>query len=170
MKSSLPYCIAEQVPAAAGIYHRLILVVGPPRTGKTTALRDLAEDRSWPLVNVNLSLSERLLELTSRQRALNVQRLLDQIAKEHESEVLILDNTEVLFSPDLQQDPLRLLQGLARNRTVIAAWAGEREGENLTYANPAHPEFKRYQKPDAVIVPTPDAPGAAQQTGIKESI
>ena len=123
----------------------------------------------WPLVNVNLSLSERLLELTSRKRALKVPQLLDQVAKEHEGEVILLDNTEILFSPELKQDPLRLLQGLSRNRTVVATWAGKQDGESLTYAEPTHPEFKRYQKPDAVIVPTLDAQGSVPQTRNKES-
>ena len=169
MVASLSQRITEQIPSTTSLYHRLILVVGPPRSGKTTAFRNIAAEHAWPLVNVNLSLSERLLELTSRQRALKVSRLLHQLVKEHEGEVLILDNIEVLFSPELQQDPLRLLQGLARNRTVIAAWAGESEGQSLTYAEPTHPEFKRYQKPDAVIVPTLDAQGSVPQTRNKES-
>jgi len=116
-------------------------------------MRELAETPGRSLVNVNLSLSQRLLELTARQRALRVSVLLDEIAKEHEGDVLLLDNTEVLFSPELQQDPLRLLQGLARNQTVVAVWAGESENDNLTYADPVHPEFRRCPKPDAVIVP-----------------
>jgi predicted AAA+ superfamily ATPase len=152
MNSSLQNRIAEQVSVAAGLYHRLILVVGPPRTGKTTALRNLSEEHSWPLVNVNLSLSERMLELTSKQRALRAEPLLAQLIKEHEGEVVILDNTEILFSLELQLDPLRLLKGLSRNRTVIAAWAGEQEGKVLTYANPVHTEFKRSDNPDSVIV------------------
>ena len=93
MAAPLSHRIAEQVPAAATLYHRLILVAGPPRTGKTTALRDLARERSWPLVNVNLSLSELLLELTCRQRALKVPRLLDQVTKEHDGDLVMLDNT-----------------------------------------------------------------------------
>ncbi len=169
MVRTLSRRIAEQVPAAAVLYHRLILVVGPPRTGKTTSLRELADERSWPLLNVNLSLSGRMLELTSRQRALRLPRLLGHAAKEHGSDVLILDNIEVLFSPELKQDPLRLLQGLARNRTVISAWAGVYEGDSLTYADPTHPEFRRYHKPGIVIVPTLDVPGAKALTGNRES-
>ncbi len=169
MPDTLTQRISEQVPIASGLYHQLILVVGPPRSGKTTALRKLATEQSWPMVNVNLTLSERLLELTTRQRALRVQRLLDQIAKERESEILILDNTEVLFSLELQQDPLRLLQGLARNRVVIAAWAGEAMDENLTYADPAHPEHRSYQKPGAIIVTTRDIQKHGSQAGKKES-
>ena len=161
--------IIEQVPGAATLYHRLILVTGPPRTGKTTALRELHTEQRWPLVNVNLSLSERLLELTTKQRALKVAGQLENLAREHEGDVLILDNTEVLFSLELQQDPLRLLQGLARNRTVIAAWAGEYQGASLTYADAAHPEHRRYSQPDGVIVPTDETSGAQTDKAKKES-
>ena len=165
--SGLAVRVQNQISTAACLYHRLILVVGPPRTGKTATLRELAEAHSWPLVNVNLALSERLLELTSRQRTLKVPQLLDQLAKEQESEVILLDNTEIFYSPELRQDPLRLLQGISRNRTVVVAWAGRQEGDNLTYADPAHPEFRRYHDPDAVIVPTLDVQDDGQ-TGSKE--
>jgi hypothetical protein len=63
------------------------------------------------MVAVNLELSERLLELTSKQRALRAPRLLGEIADGHPGDVLLLDNTEILFSTELQQDPLRLLLG-----------------------------------------------------------
>lgn len=168
MPSQLAENIAEKVPAAADLYHQLVLVVGRPRTGKTVALNKLAETRSWPLVNVNHTLCERLLELTIRQRALQVQKLLGQIAREHDGEVLLLDNMEVLFSKELQQDPLRLLQGLSRNQTIVATWAGEYDGDNLTYAESAHPEFRRYYKPDAIIVSTLDATGETKQSGNEE--
>ena len=78
MPAPLSQRIAERVPTAGGLYHRLILLVGRPRTGKTTALRELVADKGWPLVNVNLALAERLLELTAKQRALRVARLLQR--------------------------------------------------------------------------------------------
>jgi len=145
--------IAEGVAGASQLYHRLLLVVGPPRTGKTTALLDIRKREGWPLVNINLTLSERLLDLTTRQRALRVARMLDEVAAETDGDVVLLDNTEVLFNAELKQDPLRLLQGLARNRTIVASWAGDYSSEILSYAKPAHPEYKRYRNPDAIIVP-----------------
>ena len=169
MTPELSNRIAEQVPESSSSYHRLILVVGPPRSGKTTALRLLAEECSWPMINVNLLLSERLLELTTRQRSLNVPNILNQIIRDHGDGILLLDNTEVLFSPELQHDPLRLLQGVTRNRTVIASWAGEIDGENLTYAEAAHPEFRRYQQPNTVIVSTLGEPNVKTPVGDKES-
>jgi len=157
MAATLSHRIADRVPEAAGLYHRLVLVVGPARTGKTTALQDLAQDHGWPLVNVNLELSERLLDLTTKQRARRVQLLLGEIADRHHGEVLLLDNTEIMFSTELQRDPLRLLQGLCRNRTVVATWSGEMDDENLVYASPGHPEHRRCPRPQALVVLAVDA-------------
>lgn len=155
--------ILSRIPETAARYHRLLLVVGPPRSGKTTALRELARSRGWPLVNVNLLLSQQLLELTAKQRAVRVPRLLDAIVQEAVADVVLLDNIEVLFSTELAQDPLRLLQGLARNRTIVATWTGAFVDGRLTYAEPGHPEERDYRDPDAVIVPA-EAPQPGHAT------
>jgi hypothetical protein len=66
--------------------------------------------------------------------------------------VVMLDNIELLFAPELEQDPLRLLQRLSRNLTIVAAWPGTVDGGCLTYAEPGHPETRRYSSPQACIV------------------
>ena len=160
MASSFADRIFEQAPDAAGLYHRLVLAVGSAQEGKTIALRQLAESEGWPRINVNLKLAEKLLDLTHRQRAVRVAALLDDVVKEDEAPVVLLDNIEMLFATELSQDPLRLLQGLSRNRTVIAAWPGAYDGQSLTYAEPGHAEFRKYTRPDAVIVPANADPAA----------
>jgi hypothetical protein len=65
-----------------------------------------------------------MLDLTERQRALQLPRLLGEIVGEATGELVLLDNIEILFDVHLKQDPLRLLQGLSRNKTVVAAWNG----------------------------------------------
>jgi hypothetical protein len=149
--------INERIPDAGSLYHRLVLAVGPARTGKTGALTALAGARGWPRINVNLQLAERLLDLTQKQRAVRVAGLLDDIVKSAASDVVLLDNIEMLFAAELAQDPLRLLQGLSRNRTIVASWPGAFDGQTLTYAEPGHREFKKYVAPQAVIVSTADA-------------
>jgi len=151
---SLADRIVAAAPDAAPLYHRLILVVGPPQSGKTSALREAAEDQGWPIVNLNLRLSERLLELTRRQRAISVSRLVDELIRSEGGDAVALDNIELLFDPGLAVDPLRLLQTLARDRTLVVAWPGSFDGTSLTYAQPGHPESKRYAQPDAIIVAT----------------
>ncbi|HAP32294.1 MAG TPA: BREX-3 system P-loop-containing protein BrxF, partial [Firmicutes bacterium] len=123
--------VMQSIDQAAGLYHRLVMLVAPAGTGKTAALQDVHARTAAPLVNVNLELSRRMLDLTSRQRALLLPRLLAEIVGA--TDVVLLDNIELLFDVSLKQDPLRLLQGLSRNKTVVAAWSGEiwTEGRGL---------------------------------------
>jgi len=166
--------VMRKIKQAAELYHRLMLVVAPAGAGKTTALTYVKERIGAPLVNVNLELSRRMLELTERQRALQLPRLLREIVDDAASEVVLLDNLEILFDISLQQDPLRLLQGLSRNKTVVAAWNGkitsdewkvmrdERKPNDsllitqssslyMTYAVPDHPEYRRYLVRDFLV-------------------
>jgi hypothetical protein len=108
-----------------------------------------------PLVNVNLELSCRMLDLTERQRALQLPRLLGEIVSET-GELVLLDNIEILFDVRLKQDPMRLLQGLSRNKTVVAAWNGSIVDGHMTYAVPDHPEYRRYPIHD-FLVASPEA-------------
>jgi hypothetical protein len=132
------------------------MLVAPAGAGKTAVLQDVHERTAAPLVNVNLELSRRMLDLTERQRALQLPRILADIVGASATDVVLLDNIEVLFDVSLKQDPLRLLQGLSRNRTVVAAWGGSIDGEHMVYATPDHPEFKRYPLRDFLVV-NPDA-------------
>lgn len=135
---------------AATLYHRLVLVIGPAGSGKTRLLQATAAEQGWPLINLNQRLSEQLLELTQRQRALRVPRLVGDVLAGTRAPVMLIDNLELLFSPDLAQDPLRLLQGVARNQTVVASWPGSISGKQLTYAEPSHREYRRYPELDAL--------------------
>ncbi len=166
MSQPLSQRIAESVIAAANLYHRLVLVVGPTRSGKTTALNDLALEQGWPFINVNLTLSERLLELTVRQRSLRCARIVEEILGVVDSPVVLLDNLEMLFQPELAQDPLRLLQSLSRDRTVIATWRGHLQGGALIYASPEHPEYRRYDDPQSLIVISAEASFPARRVSV----
>lgn len=151
MTESLADQIVQKINQAPALYYRLILVVAPAGAGKTAALQNVQEQIPAHLVNVNLALSRQLLELTERQRALQIPRLLEKIVG-NDNEVVLLDNIEVLFDISLQQDPLRLLQRLSRNKIIVAAWNGNIDEDSLIYATPAHPEYRRYSIQDVLIV------------------
>lgn len=157
MVTSLSTQIKDVLPKTQDTYYKLILAVGSARAGKTAAITELAAQNKWPRVNVNLCLSEKLLELTHRQRAVRVAGILDDTLRDVNSKVVLLDNIELLFATELAQDPLKLLQSLSRNRTIVAAWPGNFDGAALTYAEPGHPEGRRYPTPQAVIVKAGEA-------------
>ncbi|MCX6569834.1 MAG: BREX-3 system P-loop-containing protein BrxF [Candidatus Aminicenantes bacterium] len=150
--------VIRRIGQAAELYHRLVILVAPAGAGKTAALQDVHERTAAPLVNVNLELTRRMLDLTERQRALQLPRLLAEIvyASASAAEVILLDNIEILFDVSLKQDPLRLLQGLSRNKTVVAAWGGSIDDKQLLYATPGHTEYKRYPIRDFLVV-SPEA-------------
>ncbi|GIX46035.1 MAG: ATPase AAA [Candidatus Tectimicrobiota bacterium] len=136
--------VLQKLGEARALYYRLLLVVALAGSGKTSALQAVSALTSAPLLNVNLELSRRMLDLPERRRALQLPRLL--------------------------QDPLRLLQKISRYKTIVAAWPGEvvdpdvacgREdtrrttpdaGRYLTYAAADHPEDRRYPIRDVLVV------------------
>jgi SAM-dependent methyltransferase len=152
MAESLADKVIRRIDQAAEQYHRLVVLVAPSGAGKTAALQAVHERTSAPLVNVNLELSRRMLDLTERQRALQLPRLLAEIVGASAADVVLLDNIEALFDVSLMLDPLRLLQGLSRNKTVVAAWSGSVEGKHMVYATPDHAEYKRYPLLDFLVV------------------
>ena len=147
--------IMRKVQKAAELFHRLILVIAPAGAGKTAALQIVRDRTGVPLVNVNLELSRRMLELTGIQRTLQLLPLLREIVGNGGDEVILLDNIEVIFDVGLRQDPLRLLKELSRNKTVVASWNGTIVGDFLTYAAPSHQEYRRYPVRD-FLVASPD--------------
>ncbi len=150
--------IVRRIDQAAELYYRLVMLVAPAGAGKTAALQDVRDSIGAPLVNVNLDLSRRMLDLTERQRALLLPRLLSEMVDAARADVVLLDNIEILFEVGLKQDPLRLLQGLSRNKTVVAAWNGSIVDSSLIYAAPAHPEYRRYPARD-LLVASPQVTG-----------
>ena len=144
--------LIQSIDQAAQLYHRLILLAAPAGAGKTAALREVHRRTKAPAVNVNLELSRRMLDLTERQRALQLPRLLQDIVDSSQAEVILLDNIELLFDVSLKQDPLRLLQGLSRNKKEVVAWNGSIQDSYLTYATPGHPEYRRYPIGELMVI------------------
>lgn len=147
-------------------YNRLVLVVAQSGSGKTEALIGVSEQAGARYVNVNLELSERLLDLTPHQRQLKTSEKLAELVSDSridgsnngETRLVVLDNIEILFDVSLKLDPLTCLQQLSRNTTLIASWNGLIDNGNLIYARPGHPEYRKYDARDLLIVELKGAP------------
>ncbi len=144
--------LEDAIQQASSQYFRLIILAGLPGSGKTAVLRSIGQRLGCQVVNVNLELSKRMLELTRAQRSRQVERLLRDLIASAQVDVVLLDNLEILFDPALEVEPLRLLQTSSRNRTVVASWSGSYVDGTLTYAEPGHPEFVQFKKIDAVVI------------------
>jgi hypothetical protein len=144
--------LEQSIEQVASQYYRLVILVGAPASGKTTAMQTVAQNLGCQLLNVNLELSKKMLELTRTQRSRQVERLLKEVIASVPGDVVLLDNLEILFDTALELQPLRLLQVLDRNRTIVASWNGSFQGGTLIYAEPGHPEFMQFKQPEAVVV------------------
>lgn len=144
--------LVAKVEDACRQYHRLVLLAGPSGAGKTSALMALAQRIGAARVNINAELSQRLLDLTERQRALQLAGIVEEIVSVASERVVLLDNLELIFDAALKQDPLRLLQGLSRSRTIVAAWSGTCSDGKLLYAEPEHPEYRSFPTMGLCIV------------------
>ena len=83
--------------------------------------------------------------MTEKQRALRAGTVLGEIVDATVGDPVILGNIELLFDCSLQQDPLRVLKDLSRDRTGVASWNGAISENGITYAVPGHPEYRRYR-------------------------
>lgn len=143
--------IISALDASANMYYRLILLVGS-EANNTKNLRELSKKLDTLVINVNLELSKHLLNKTSKQRKLDLVKSMQEIVRD--KEVSLLDHTEILFDVELGQDPLRLLEGVSRNQTVIVAWNGEVQHKKLLYATPEHSEYRSYSIKDLLVIET----------------
>ena len=144
--------ITDALERAKQSFHRLVLLIGPSATGKTLLLRELAEYQDCASLNVNLEVSQRMLDVPKSKRPLHAERIFADLIAGATGDFLILDNLEILFDPALRLDPLRLLQIASRNQSMVASWNGTLDNGLLTYAEPEHPEYKSYRNVDAVTV------------------
>jgi DNA polymerase III delta prime subunit len=144
--------LEQAIEQASSQYFRLVILAGPPGSGKTATMQSVAQKIGCQVVNVNLELSKKMLELSRTQRSRQVARLMKEVIAAVSGNVVLLDNLEILFDTGLAVEPLRLLQVSSRNRTVVASWSGSYVAGTLTYAEPGHPEFVQFKQSEAVVI------------------
>lgn len=137
------------VDEIGALQSKLVLLIGPPHSGKTALLQALAANRDVKPLNVGAELGGRLAGMPQRQRHLQTTTILRELADQHAAgDLLLLDNIELLFDRSLQLDPLDLLKRHAHAKRVVAVWPGELQGDTrtgrLTYAAMGHPEHQDY--------------------------
>ena len=133
------------VTEISSLNSKLVLLIGPPRSGKSGLLCALAKRREAAVLSLGTALGRQLVAIPNARRHLVAVELLGELANSCATNgILLLDNIELLFDRTLQLDPLNLLKRHAHARRVVAVWPGEFQDNRLTYAITGHPEHQDY--------------------------
>ena len=133
-------------------FSKLLMLVGPAFSGKTQCLKEVSERINIPQLNLGVELSKKLIELSIKQQVLRVSGLTKEIINNVHSDVALVDNIEILFNPDLKVDPIRLLLNCSRNKTLVVAFSGMHVDDSIIYAEPQHPEYKKFKVEDYKVI------------------
>lgn len=137
--------LSRLVDELGALHSKLILLLGPPKAGKTALLHALAKRRNLIPLSIGSALGSRLAAIPQRQRHLQVPIILRELADQHaQGDLLLVDNIELLFDRTLHLDPIDLLKRHGHSRRVVAIWPGEFHDGRLTYAVMGHPEYQDY--------------------------
>lgn len=149
MQTNMLSKIEQAVNTISTRYYKAILVC-EYQNGKY--VKEVAEKLGVPSLNINLLLSEKLKDFPKARMTGKVHILMNDILRESGSDVICLENIEILFDPALNQDVLQLLQSFSRNYVLIVSWRGSFDGTRLIYAEPGHPEYYVHNDFDGIIV------------------
>ena len=127
------------------LHTKLVLLIGASGSGKTQLLRTLGKRRNTVPLNVGVTLGTGLAAVSQSQRQIQANGMLREFAKTcADSDLLLIDNLEILFDHSLKLDPLGVLKQQAHARRVVAVWPGELRDGRLKYAEMGHPEYQDY--------------------------
>jgi hypothetical protein len=135
-----------------GRRHRLILLVEEDQYKLKQMLVEVSSKHEFPILNMNLLLSEELLNVPKDRRARKVGEIAEKIILQQDHEVICLCNIELLFEHSLQLNPNKLFEELSKRKTLIVGWNGKLKNSVLSFAESGHQDFRSYQDIDAIIV------------------
>lgn len=141
------------VKQVAKAYYKLVLIVGPTASGKTALLKEAAY-YNFSFLNLGEEFSRRLLSRPAYLRAAEAEEAAIELVDQVGGARMAIDNTEALFEPPIQLNPLALLKRISIHRTVVATWNGQFDNHRLIYGFKGHPAYRevKYTKEDSFII------------------
>ena len=140
--------LEREVPYLTNKYNKLLYVY---EYKKGDTLKYYSEANNLPYINVNLYLSEKLIEVKPNRRPYKVADLMNALM-DTKSDIICLDYFEILFEPSLKLQPFDILKNMSRKKTVLVAWRYELKDGYLVYAQPGHPEYTKKLLADTTII------------------
>lgn len=129
--------------------HQLIFIVNEQFKRD---IKFVSNELAIPHINVNYELSKALKDIPLKRRSRKVNESLKAIVRSKSAETLVLDNIEILFDTQLQQNPVLLFEDISRNYTLIVGWKGKYYNKKLVYSEPEHEEYFTQDNTEGIII------------------
>ena len=117
-------------------WHKLLFLCN--RNGQFNTTITITEQ--FKKVNVNLILSQGLINIAKNKYPLYVEDILLETIS-NKNKVYLLQHIDILFDPELQVHPIRLLENISKTYKLVVEWPGRYEDGQLYYAEYGHPEY-----------------------------
>jgi predicted HTH domain antitoxin len=115
-------------------YYKLLLIVGTYQSGKTVSLKKYAEKLHCSIRNLNYEISKKMIDIPPDERDIHIDSVIGGLIPDN-NQPLIIDNIEILFSPDFQTNPLQILKRISRTHVVISSWPGSYSDGRLVHGD-----------------------------------
>ena len=161
MKSDILKQLVSSVETVQSDRHRLVILLGAFGAGKTDLLKEAAIRLNGKYLNLNLELTERLLAVPVTQYCdgVTVHALIDDICStiSPHHEPLMVDNLEILFSPDLGKiNPIDTFRRISRERAIVIALPAIRQGQMAIYSKFDHADYLAMPLEENTVIELPE--------------
>jgi hypothetical protein len=149
--------IIEAVHKVATDRHRLVILLGEFGSGKTSLLKDVADEIGGTYINLNLLLTDKLIAIPRSQHAdgVTVQQVIDAICESAspDGRPLFVDNLEILFSPELGKvNPIDTFKRISRQRVVVLGLPARRQGISAVYSMVGREDYMSIPLEDYITI------------------
>jgi len=130
----------------------LLLIVDPSIQKLDRTAEQICSLYKVKEINLGKELSQFLIpHPKSEYTSLIIDWVRDKI-EQAEIEPILFRQTDLLFEPSLNIDPLVLFQQNSRNHTVLVLWAGDYQNNKLCYASREHSHYRVWGNPGVKIM------------------
>ncbi len=133
---------------AAQPFYPCCLLIHPDVRHLDRVSKHLTTQYGWTTLSIGTLLSEALREVVPARRPNDVVGLIKDAVHQNVPGPLLCTDIDLMFTPTLRIDPLRILREASRIVPMIVTWPGSYFDHTVTYATTQHAHYRMWPKPE----------------------
>jgi hypothetical protein len=99
----------------------------------------------WEWLNLGLLVSQRLINLDKSIRKQAIVDIVKEVIQNTQSDRVVVDNIDILFSPEYSLDVIKLFIMAGNNKNLVILWEGTFKDGMITYSEPGYSDYHIYE-------------------------